>query len=161
MQLPEAATFSRGTSALSSKLAPFEYEHSPRLNLVPLACCRISFEVVWERLFELKRDSAAHHTDAVDGVDEGFSSCFEDVPLFEFNHVEAPLVRIIPVPSSLYRRAVSHAGKRLIDTVSNRIRIDADPPHQLPRETLFDQELGLLPLFNGRGNSATLPRWIA
>jgi hypothetical protein len=52
---------------------PLEDKHLSRLQLFTFACDDISLEVVWECLFELKSDSTAHYTDAIDGVDESFS----------------------------------------------------------------------------------------
>lgn len=55
-----------------SELAPLEHKHLPRLKLLTIACGGISLEVVGKGLFELQRDTTAHYTYAVDGVDECF-----------------------------------------------------------------------------------------
>ena len=61
-------------------------QHAAWLQLLAITGCLIGLEVLRERLSELKRDPAAHHTNAIDGVDQGLSIGLQDVAMFELNH---------------------------------------------------------------------------
>ena len=60
-----------------------EDEHMPGPHLVALAADRVCLEVLGKRTLELKCDPAPHHTDAVDGIDQGLRRLGEDVASLE------------------------------------------------------------------------------
>ena len=74
---------------------PFSDEHPARLNFAALARSRVSLEIVWERLFELQGDTAAHNTDAIDGVYQSLDFRPKDVASSVLDH--RATVSVIPV----------------------------------------------------------------
>ena len=72
------------------QFAGVEDEHAAGLDLVAFAGGRVGLEVGRIGALELQRDSTAHHTDAIDGVDQRFCVGVEYVSPCVANHVCAP-----------------------------------------------------------------------
>ena len=58
---------------------PFEDEHLAGTDLFRLGGFAVSLVVVLEGTAELEGDPSAHHTHAIDGVDEGVRFMLQDV----------------------------------------------------------------------------------
>ena len=69
-----------------------EDEHTPRLHFLAPASGSVGLEVFGKRTFELKRDTAPHDADAVDGVDQSVGFLREDVAGPVFDHGCSPFV---------------------------------------------------------------------
>jgi hypothetical protein len=63
-----------------------EDQHLAGPKFSTVAGCFISLVVFGKRLAELQRDAAPHNSDTVDGVDERFRVCVENVALLKLNH---------------------------------------------------------------------------
>jgi len=68
-------------------------EHPARAQLISLADPPILLVVLREGLLELLGDASAHHTYAVDGVDEGFDVSLEQVASRVLDHEVASIVK--------------------------------------------------------------------
>ena len=51
-----------------------------------LTRCSVRPEILWEGIFELKRDAAAHYADAIDGIHQRLYVFSKNVALFVFDH---------------------------------------------------------------------------
>ena len=75
------------------KRARFEDEHTSWLNVASFARPLIGFTVFWKSLFELKRNTLAHHTDGVDGIYQRFNVGFKQVSFRNFDHTQLIIPR--------------------------------------------------------------------
>jgi len=99
-------------------------------------------------LRKLQRDAAAHHTDAIDGVHQGFGLRNQNVAMCEFYH-SAPIL-VVPIPLYNYRRLVRGVfdnTQYLIPFVSSNTPIRSISSHG---NDPWEQELCLLAFFHKR-----------
>jgi hypothetical protein len=68
------------------QIAGFEHKHPARLDLLARAGRRIGLEVLRKLILELQCDTAPHHTNAVDGVDQRLGLAAQDVACRVFDH---------------------------------------------------------------------------